>query len=77
MGVFRIGAIKEAILKATSSTLALMETMDLSEIIGDVLCSPQYSMKYLNTHPRFSSGGEQADQDITLQLLLSQAILHK
>jgi hypothetical protein len=33
--------------------LALMETMDLSEIIGEVLCSPQYSMKYLNTHPPF------------------------
>jgi hypothetical protein len=30
-----------------------METTDLSEIIEDVLCSPQYSMKYLNTHPPF------------------------
>jgi hypothetical protein len=45
--------IKEANLKATGSTLALMETTDLSEIIEDVLCSPQYSMKYLNTHPPF------------------------
>ena len=52
MGGFR--GEKEAILKATSSTLALKETRDLSEIIGDVLCSPQYSMKYLNTHPHLA-----------------------
>jgi phosphopantetheinyl transferase len=50
---FRIWAIKEAILKATGSTLALMGKTDLSEIIQEVLCSPEYSMKYLDTHPPF------------------------
>jgi hypothetical protein len=76
-GGFQDRGEKEAILKATGGTLALKETMDLSEIIGDVLCSPQYSMKYLNTHPLFSSDSSHADQDIALQLLLSQAIFHK
>jgi hypothetical protein len=54
-----------------------METTDLSEIIEDVLCSPQYSMKYLNTHPPFFIWQFTGGSDITLQLLLSQAILHK
>jgi 4'-phosphopantetheinyl transferase len=53
---FRIWAIKEAILKATGSTLALMETTDLSEIIEDLLRSPKYSMKYLDAHPPFFIG---------------------
>jgi 4'-phosphopantetheinyl transferase len=53
---FRLWAIKEAILKATGSTLALMETTDLSEIIEDLLCSPEYSMKYLDAHPPFFIG---------------------
>jgi len=48
---FRIWALKEAILKATGKTLAMMEKTDLSEIIKDVLISPEYSMKFLGTHP--------------------------
>jgi 4'-phosphopantetheinyl transferase len=50
---FRIWAIKEAILKATGGTLALMKNTDLSEIIPDILFSPGNSMKYLETHPPF------------------------
>ncbi len=30
-----------------------METTDLSEIIEDLLRSPEYSMKYLDAHPPF------------------------
>jgi len=50
---FRIWAIKEAILKATGGTLALMKMTDISEIIPDLLFSPDNSMKYLETHPPF------------------------
>ena len=50
---FRVWAIKEAILKVTGSTLALMETTDLSEIMEDVLSFPEYSMSCLDTHPPF------------------------
>ena len=50
---FRIWAIKEAILKATGSTLALMGKTDLSAIIQELLSSPEYSMKYLDNHPPF------------------------
>jgi 4'-phosphopantetheinyl transferase len=50
---FRIWAIKEAILKTTGGTLALMKTTDLSEIIPDILFSPNYSIKYLKTPPFF------------------------
>jgi 4'-phosphopantetheinyl transferase len=50
---FKIWAIKEAILKATGGTLALMKNTDLSEIIPDLLFSPDYSMKYLKPPPPF------------------------
>jgi 4'-phosphopantetheinyl transferase len=50
---FRIWAIKEAILKATGGTLALMKNTDLSEIIPDVIFSLDHSMKYMNTHRPF------------------------
>lgn len=50
---FRIWAIKEAILKTTGGTLAMMKTTDLSAIIPDLLFSPDYSMKYLETPPFF------------------------
>jgi 4'-phosphopantetheinyl transferase len=50
---FRIWALKEAILKATGGTLALMKNTDLSEIIPDILFSPDYSMKYLKPPPPF------------------------
>jgi len=50
---FRIWTLKEAILKATGSTLTMMEKIDLSEIIQDVIFSPDYSMKFLDTPPPF------------------------
>jgi len=50
---FRIWAAKEALIKATGGTLSLMGTTDLSEIIEDVLYSPDYSMYCLDTHPPF------------------------
>ena len=50
---FRIWAAKEAIIKATGGTLSLMGTTDLSEIIEDILYSPDYSMYCLDTHPPF------------------------
>ena len=58
---FRIWTAKEAILKANGSTLSLMGTTDLSEIIADVLYSPDYSMNFMDTHPpyflwQFTSG---------------------
>ena len=58
---FRIWAIKEAILKVTGSTLALMVKTDLSQIMEEVLSSPEYSMSCLDTHPpliiwQFTSG---------------------
>jgi len=60
---FRMWALKEAILKATGSTLSMMEKTDLSAIIQDILGSKDYSMKYLNMHPpffiwQFTSGSE-------------------
>ena len=50
---FRLWAAKEAVIKVTGGTLALMETMDLSEYIQDIMCSPDYSMHCLDTHPPF------------------------
>ena len=50
---FRIWTLKEAILKATGSTLTMMKKIDLSEIIQDIIFSPDYLMKLLNTHPSF------------------------
>lgn len=50
---FRIWTLKEAILKATGSTLTMMKKIDLSEIIQDIIFSPDYSRKFLNTHPSF------------------------
>jgi 4'-phosphopantetheinyl transferase len=50
---FRIWAIKEAILKATGSTLNLMEKTDLSGMIEDVRGFPEYSMKYQNMQQSF------------------------
>jgi 4'-phosphopantetheinyl transferase len=50
---FRIWAAKEAIIKATGGTLTQMGTTDLSEIIEDILYSPDYSMHCLDTHPPF------------------------
>jgi phosphopantetheinyl transferase len=50
---FRIWAAKEAIIKATGSTLSLMGTTDLSDIIEDLLYSPDYSMNVLDTCPPF------------------------
>jgi 4'-phosphopantetheinyl transferase len=48
---FRMWAIKEAILKVTGSTLARMVITDLSQIMEDVVSSPEYSMSCLDTHP--------------------------
>jgi len=50
---FRIWAAKEAVIKATGGTMALMKTIDLSEIIEDILFYPEYSMNYLDTPPPF------------------------
>jgi 4'-phosphopantetheinyl transferase len=50
---FRIWAIKEAILKTTGGTLALMKNIDLTEIILDICSSQDCSMKCLDTHPPF------------------------
>jgi len=50
---FRIWAAKEAIIKATGGTLSRMGTTDLSEIIEDILYSPDYSMHCLDTQPPF------------------------
>jgi 4'-phosphopantetheinyl transferase len=50
---FRIWATKEALLKATGSTLNLMKTTDLSDILEEVVCSADYSMNYLDTTPPF------------------------
>jgi len=50
---FRIWAAKEAIIKATGGTLSLMGATDLSDIIEDVLYSPDYSMNVLDTCPPF------------------------
>jgi 4'-phosphopantetheinyl transferase len=50
---FRIWTLKEAILKATGSTLTMMKKIDLSENIQDIIFSPDYLMKFLNTHPSF------------------------
>jgi 4'-phosphopantetheinyl transferase len=50
---FRIWASKEAIIKATGGTLTQMGTTDLSEIIEDILYSPDYSMHCLSTHLPF------------------------
>lgn len=50
---FRIWAVKEAIIKATGGTLTQIGTTDLSEIIEDILYTPDYSMNFLNTHPPF------------------------
>lgn len=52
-GFFRIWAAKEAIIKATGGMLTHMRTTDLSEIIDDILYSPDYSMNFLDTHPPF------------------------
>jgi 4'-phosphopantetheinyl transferase len=50
---FRIWAAKEAVIKATGGTMALMKTIDLSDIIEDILYSPDYSMNFMDTHPPF------------------------
>jgi 4'-phosphopantetheinyl transferase len=50
---FRMWAMKEAILKVTGSTLNLMAETDLSEIIEEIVCSPEYSMHYLDSQPPF------------------------
>ena len=71
---FRIWALKEAILKATGNTLAMMEKTDLSEIINDVLISPEYLMKFLGTHPPLFICQFNMAQDIMVQLQLMWAI---
>lgn len=50
---FRIWASKEAVIKAIGGTMALMKTIDLSDIIEDILVDPGYSMNYLATRPPF------------------------
>ena len=40
---FRLWAIKEAVLKATGSTLSLMEKTDLSGIIEDIMGNSEYT----------------------------------
>jgi len=50
---FRLWAIKEAVLKATGSTLSLMEKTDLSGIIEDIMGASEYTMKYQDMKQSF------------------------
>jgi len=50
---FRIWALKEAILKATGGTLAMMKNTDISACIEDVFSSSDSSVKYHDTCPPF------------------------
>ena len=50
---FRLWAIKEAVLKATGSTLSLMEKTDLSGIIEDIMGTSEYTMKYQDMKQSF------------------------
>lgn len=50
---FRIWAVKEALLKATGSTLAMMATIDLSGMMHDAVSPLEYSMSCLDSCPPF------------------------
>ena len=60
--------------QGTGNTLAMMEKTDPSEIINDVLISPEYSMKFLALIHPFSSVSSISAQDIMVQLQLMWAI---
>jgi 4'-phosphopantetheinyl transferase len=50
---FRIWAAKEAVIKAAGGTMTRMKTIDLSDIIEDMLVNPEYSMNCLAARPPY------------------------